>query len=449
MFAAALSATPALAQDDLAPAQARLELLQSRAALQADERAIEHLIRAYGYYRDRALWDEIADLFAEDGTIELGRQGVYVGQDRVREFLGSLGPEGPQVGVLNDHLQLQPVIHVAADGMTAKARSREIRMTGVYEEQGEIGDGVYENAFVKEDGVWKFAALRFFPIFTTDYAEGWAESAIASPGPSETPPPDRPPTTEIAEYPAYFVPPFHYPNPVTGAPVQYRDGQGPLPDMPGVPPGASTPTAPLTIDELEAAVAEAEREIGLVNDRDQIDRLIRAYGYYLDKNMWDDLADLFSEDGSIELAQRGVYVGRERVREFLHTVFGAPGPAPGRLGDHVQVQPAIVVAPDGMTAVARSRVIQMMGFAGRSASWVGGVYVNEFVKEDGVWKFKSDHAFNTFMANYEGGWAHASSQRLPGPSDRLAPDRPPTVVFEPFPQVINIPFPYPNPVTGE
>jgi hypothetical protein len=422
-----------------------------RAERLADEREIENLIRIYGYYLDRFFWDEIADLFAEDGTIELGRQGVYVGQDRVREFLHSLASEGPRYGVLNDHLQLQPVIHVAADGMTARARSREIRMTGVYEEGGEIGDGVYENAFVKEDGVWKFAEMHFYPVFTSDYAEGWAQSAIASPGPSATLPPDRPPTVQFAEYPAYFAPPFHYPNPVTGAPVQYREGSTAqvalmTPAPPAAPPNSG---APASIEALEAAVAEAELAAERAQAQDEIDNLIRAYGYYLDKNMWDDLADLFAEDGSIELAQRGVYVGRERVREFLHTVFGAPGPAPGRLGDHIQVQPVIVVAEDGQTAVARSRVVQMMGFAGRSASWVGGVYVNDFVKEDGVWKFKTDHAFNTFMASYEGGWAHGVSTRLPGPSEALPPDAPPTVVFRPFPYVIDIPFNFPNPVTGE
>jgi hypothetical protein len=53
------------------------------------------------------------------------------------------------------------------------------------------------------------------------------------------------------------------------------------------------------------------------------------------------------------------------------------------------------------------------------------------------------------MANYEGGWAHASSQTLPGPSERLPPDTPPTRTFRPFPWVIDIPFNYANPVTGE
>ncbi len=141
----------------------------------------------------------------------------------MRAFLHSLGPEGPRYGVLNDHLQVQPVIHVAEDGLTARARARGIEMTGTYGESGVLGDGIYENAYVKDGGVWKIRSLRYYPIFRTDFEQGWAESAIAPPGPSEALPPDRPPTIEHGVYPSYFVPPFHYPNPVTGEPVQYRE----------------------------------------------------------------------------------------------------------------------------------------------------------------------------------------------------------------------------------
>ena len=35
----------------------------------------------------QALWDEVANLFADDGTIELALDGVYVGKARVREYL--------------------------------------------------------------------------------------------------------------------------------------------------------------------------------------------------------------------------------------------------------------------------------------------------------------------------------------------------------------------------
>jgi triacylglycerol lipase len=58
------------------------------------------------------------------------------------------------------------------------------------------------------------------------------------------------------------------------------------------------------------------------------------------------------------------------------------------------------------------------------------------------------HAYNTFTANYEGGWAKSASRGVPGPSKEFPPDAPPTMAFEMFPTVYNIPFHYANPVTG-
>jgi hypothetical protein len=97
-------------------------------------------------------------------------------------------------------------------------------MNGTYGKTGSIGDGIYENNYVKENGVWKIKSLKFYTTFGTDYDKGWAVSAMPAPMPSTTNPPDRPPTVTYKNYPTYFVPPFHYPNPVTGKPVQYRPG---------------------------------------------------------------------------------------------------------------------------------------------------------------------------------------------------------------------------------
>ena len=45
---------------------------------------------------------------------------------RVRAFLDLFGKQGLHQGELFDHAQYQPVVHVAADGLTAKARVREL-----------------------------------------------------------------------------------------------------------------------------------------------------------------------------------------------------------------------------------------------------------------------------------------------------------------------------------
>jgi triacylglycerol lipase len=428
--------------------------LTHRAALLYDEQQIENLQKIYGYYLDRRMWDEVADLFADDGTIEMDLRGIYVGKGRIREFLNLLGPDGLSDGELNDHVQLQIVVNVAPDGRTAKSRSRELNMTGVYQSHGAWSEGIYENTYVKQDGVWKLKSLRYFPTFISDYDEGWGNDAQPAPTASAELPPDRPPTDPYEIYPKAHIPPYHYRNPVTGLEPRYPAAQGRPSDK-----AIRAVLAPVTgasgrgqgrarVTDVDAALSEAERTIERVKAYHELDNLESAYGYYLDKNLWNDLADLFAEDGSMELAQRGVYLGRERVRGFLFNVFGSEGPVEGRLGNHVQMQPVIHVSPDGRTAKIRSRMMQQLSF-GRGASMGAAVYENEAVKEDGVWKFKATHAYNTWTASYDGGWVRSPGRRVPGPSESYPPDGPPTLVFEMFPNVYGMPFHYRHPVTGE
>ena len=412
-------------------ARERAADLVRRVTLLQDEQEIEDLQRIYGYYVDRGMWDEVADLFASDGTIEMGLRGVYAGKSRIRKFLELTGPRVGE-GVLNDHLQLQIVADVAPDGRTAQARSRELAMTGVYRGQGTWSEGVFENSFVKEGGVWRFKSLHFYPTFITDYDQGWAKDAQPAPGPLAELPPDRRPTEVYGIYPKAYVPPYHYRNP----------------SIADVTRNAST--ARLT-GELEPAIRNAELQMDRVKDYYDVENLESAYGYYLDKNLWNDLANLFAKGGTMELAQRGVYAGNDRVRGFLLNVFGRgsqEGPVEGRLGNHLQLQPVIHISPDGQTAGIRVRLLQQMSANGR-ASLGAGIYENEAVKEDGVWKFKTVHTYNTLTANYVGGWAKSPGQTMPGPSKDYPPDRPPTLVFAMFPKVYPIPFHYAHPVTGK
>jgi acetyl esterase/lipase len=437
----------AIPQGELAT---RLGELRHRITLLNDAQQIANLQRIYGYYIDRAMWDQAADLFAPDATIESGQQGVYVGKRRVREFLGLSGHQGLSWGWMNDHMQLQPIVDVASDGLTAHARSRELDLLGHVGGQGQWMEGVYENTFVKRHGVWMFKSLHFYPTFITDYDKGWGQDAQPVPTVSKVLPPDRPPTEVYAIYPTAHVPPFHYPNPVTGEMAHYPKVGGPDPALAqaalAVPGGRFTPQR---VTSVGTALTEEQAGIDRVKAYFEIENLESAYGYYLDKNLWNDLANLFSVDGSMELAQRGAYDGRERVRAFLLKVFGrgSEGPVAGRLGNHMQLQPVIDVAPDGKSAKIRIRMFQQMSFGPR-ASVGAAVYENTAVLEDGKWKLRDDHTYNTLAANYDGGWVRSASPATPGPDKELPPDRPPSLKFQMFPVVYDLPFHYANPVTG-
>jgi hypothetical protein len=169
------------------------------------------------------LWDEVVDLFADDGTMEIGPSGVYVGKNSIRRYLLALsdGKQGPLDGVLNDHFQLQPIVTVAADGLTAKGRWRLLLMTGVSGSGsgGNWGEGVYENEYVTENGVWKISKLHWFANFVVPYEGGWRSAdpkAIEAYALGSGVTPDRPSSVAYDPYPGVFVPPFHYSNPVTG-----------------------------------------------------------------------------------------------------------------------------------------------------------------------------------------------------------------------------------------
>ena len=73
------SAAISAAIDELAAAvaEARTKLERLR-----DFDELENLAGAYGHYVDKSMQDDIADLFAADGIVEILGRGVYYGRDR-------------------------------------------------------------------------------------------------------------------------------------------------------------------------------------------------------------------------------------------------------------------------------------------------------------------------------------------------------------------------------
>jgi len=217
-LAACTPTAPAGNAAELAALQARIAALEQRKTRVEDANALERLQAAYGYYIDRGLWDEAANLFAADGTIEIALDGVYVGRERVREYLYALGRSraGLPEGRLNEHLQVMPVITIAPDGLTAKARWRAIVLEGELGGDAHWGEGPYENEYVKEDGVWKIKSLHWYQALFVPYAGGWQTNPDPTGGRhvSSTLPPDRPPSVDYKTWPDTYVPPFSFPNPV-------------------------------------------------------------------------------------------------------------------------------------------------------------------------------------------------------------------------------------------
>ncbi|MDB5684899.1 MAG: hypothetical protein JWM75_2597 [Sphingomonas bacterium] len=213
----------------------RLKALDARITRLEDANAIERVQRTYGYLVDKAMWTEVSELFADDGTLEIGGRGIFVGRPRVLEYLRKgLGTERPTENRLINHMQFQPVTTVDPDGRTGHLRGRAFVMSAL---QGFSGWGIplYENGYIKENGVWKIKSLRGPFTMYTSY-EGWAKVATPNTRPdSFLPPPDRLPTEVYLTYPSPYIVPFHYPHPVTRKPIDLTvdiSADRPAPQLP-------------------------------------------------------------------------------------------------------------------------------------------------------------------------------------------------------------------------
>lgn len=197
-------------------------------------------------------------------------------------------------------------------------------------------------------------------------------------------------------------------------------------------------------------LAELRHALGLLEDRNAIERLQFAYGYYLDNRMFDEVADLFAEEGAwIEIGERGRYHGKDNVRRFLHEVLGG-----GRWGllkneviNHVQQQLLIEVDDHGLHARARARA-EVQGNSPPDTPhflFADGIYENDYVKEDGVWKIEGIKVTMTFYAALERAQVWFGSAP---PSEIFPPQSPSDPADERLGRQFN-PFRSPHPVTGE
>ncbi|MDR2216353.1 MAG: nuclear transport factor 2 family protein [Nevskiaceae bacterium] len=225
----AMAADPIISDSRLFTDDRRVALLEMKIAslqrevnLIEDMKAIERLQQSFGHYISEGMAGEAAALFSDQpqASIEFAQQGVYLGRARIEAFLDALGVKAGS-GLLRETPTMQGVVHVAADGQTAKGRWRSLVMAGRAGQDGRWIEGPYENEYVKEGGVWRIAKLHWYTTVDASYDQGWHKAPNPAEGPLPQLPPDRPPSIEYKAFPTFFLPPYHYFNPITGLPVAW------------------------------------------------------------------------------------------------------------------------------------------------------------------------------------------------------------------------------------
>jgi hypothetical protein len=220
------------------------------------------------------------------------------------------------------------------------------------------------------------------------------------------------------------------------------------------------------VRELKKLVTQLSSQVGILQDEQEIRKLHHCYGYYLDKCLYDEVVDLFADENCEVRFMRGVFKGKAGVKRLYVDRFrknftnNKNGPIYGFLLDHAQMQDVIHVAPNQQTAKGRFRCTMQAGrhlnAEGETRQWwEGGLYENEYVKEDDIWKIKVLNYRPVYHATFENGWAYTRPQFVPFfsekdkyPKNRTGPD---TIDKRPvlWPDTDVLPFHYPHPVTGK
>ena len=379
-----LNATSAQAQQ---VPSAQLDQLARDVERVESVRAVKDLQRSYAQYAQFALWDEMAPLFARDARIVWGDKTIS-GSKAIADWLKARvgGAKGLPPGALHSELIEDDIINLSVDGKSAKGRWETMSMMGDGKGKTRIEGGIYENEYVLEDGKWKLSLMRYYPQYEGDYDKGWSNI-----GGKDLP--------QI---------PYHFTVDETGIPIPAP--QGPAPESP-------------------ASLSELEQRIDLLNQEDAVRNLQNAYGYYVDRKMWTDVTDLFTDDAVVEIAGAGNFTGKEGARRAME-LMGPEGLTHGQLNDRPLFGTMVEVLPGGTEAVSRGLELGMIGEADKgTASWEFTIFRNRFVKDQGLWKIKELHLYPLVKADYGPGWGKGGIAR---PTDGLLPA-----------------FIEPNPVTGK
>ena len=211
--------------------EAKVKMLENKVRTLEDTEAIKKLQRAYGYYLEHWMAEDVIDLFSDSPEAVLRiAAGEYHGKESIRRFFrhgkeNTPIPKADNGEFLHQVMQLSGIVDVAADGKTAKGRWYGFGANAFPIPGGKVNpgwmNGVYEVEYIKESNIWKMLKVRWCMTFHAPWTLSFVDPAKREDKfmnrPYERAEALRPTgAPEDTQYPSGFVCPFHFKNPVTG-----------------------------------------------------------------------------------------------------------------------------------------------------------------------------------------------------------------------------------------
>ena len=155
--------------------EARVAELEARVRELLDREAIRELRSRYHELVNTGGWADIPELFSEDAELDFG----YLGQARGRARIGRFFARGTELLPFVKQFIHNHVIDLSGERGTGTSYLEAKSVSGG---RAYVVAGRYDDAYVREDGRWRFARMDFEPFFTVPFDEGWAQDDLLQMG---------------------------------------------------------------------------------------------------------------------------------------------------------------------------------------------------------------------------------------------------------------------------
>lgn len=213
---------------DLKTMEDRIKELEKQVGTMKDLEAINRLQKAYGYYIEHWMYEDLIELFADSPDTVLNlTYGIFHGKEGVSKYFSGMNEMTQHREFLHQIMQLAGVVDINAGGKTARGRWYGFgavampRRNGIFQV---FTSGIYTCEYIKEDGTWKILKLMWNPIYNAPPSIGWVKPDKATITMSRenslvtNPPRFDNPRNLNTQYPSGYIVPFHFKHPVTGKP---------------------------------------------------------------------------------------------------------------------------------------------------------------------------------------------------------------------------------------
>ena len=209
-----------------------------------------------------------------------------------------------------------------------------------------------------------------------------------------------------------------------------------------------------SLEERIRIFEDLEEKVRTLEDIEQIKILQRAYGYYAGNMMPDDMADLFTEEGTFRLGGR-ICIGQKSIRNYLRrTMHKRPEDSTKKLDLHMQLQGVVHIEQGGQTAKGRWQMLSLTtDYIGKPPGELQpiigtGIYEMEYTKENGIWKIKKLNYDGSFSCTLQDGWVKATNVERTYAHLRAEVDQTINIGDTTWPSGYKVPCHFKNPVTG-